>query len=76
MLVQFGYYQDSGMQATHWLVVAAGDAIGAVLRTLVYEIYSESENAHLFPLLTLTVNILGNSIGKGYIAKISGSLAE
>ena len=55
------------MQASHWLVVAAGGATGALLRTLVYEIYSESRNAHFFPLPTLTVNILGSFIiGIGY----------
>ncbi|USE33809.1 fluoride efflux transporter CrcB [Endozoicomonas sp. SCSIO W0465] len=44
----------------NYLSVAAGGALGALARSLIYEWYAKSGNEQLFPLPTITVNIIGS----------------
>lgn len=66
------------MQASYWLAVAAGGAVGALLRAGIYELFVLSRNPHLHPLPTLTVNILGSLvIGVAwYLLVEKGGLSE
>ncbi|WP_422459060.1 fluoride efflux transporter CrcB [Endozoicomonas sp. ALB115] len=59
----------------NYLAVAAGGALGALARSLVYEWYAKSGNDQLFPLPTLTVNIIGSFlIGIGWYCLVEKSL--
>ena len=44
----------------NYLAVAFGGAIGALTRSLVYEWFAKSGNDRLYPLPTLTVNVVGS----------------
>ncbi|MGB0361103.1 MAG: fluoride efflux transporter CrcB [Endozoicomonas sp.] len=46
----------------NYLAVAVGGGLGAVSRSLVYEWYAKTGNDYLYPLPTLTVNIIGSFI--------------
>ncbi|MGY0219034.1 fluoride efflux transporter CrcB [Endozoicomonadaceae bacterium StTr2] len=59
----------------NYLAVALGGALGALIRVRVYELFAESRNAHLFPLPTLTVNIIGSIlIGIGWYCLVEKSM--
>ncbi|MGI9281039.1 MAG: fluoride efflux transporter CrcB [Endozoicomonas sp.] len=53
------------MQATHWIAVAAGGALGAILRAFIYELFVLTRNPHLHHYPTLTVNLVGSIIMGG-----------
>ena len=59
----------------NYLAVAAGGALGALTRSLVYECYAKSGSDQWFPLPTLTVNIVGSFlIGIGWYCLVERSL--
>ena len=59
----------------NYLVIAAGGALGALLRSFVYQLFAASRNAHLFPLPTLTVNITGSVlIGIGWYCLVEKAM--
>ena len=64
------------MQAIlNYLAVAAGGAFGALTRSLVYQWYAQSGNDKLFPLPTLTVNVVGSFLmGIGWYCLVEKSL--
>ncbi|OED44253.1 hypothetical protein ACH42_08135 [Endozoicomonas sp. (ex Bugula neritina AB1)] len=59
----------------NYLAIAAGGALGALLRSFIYEAVAQSRNAHLYPLATLTVNILGSVlIGIGWYCLVEKTM--
>ena len=59
----------------NYIAVASGGALGALLRSFVYGRFACSENAHLFALPTLTVNIIGSVlIGIGWYCLVEQSM--
>ncbi len=59
----------------NYLAIAIGGALGALLRSVVYTHFAESGDAHLFPLPTLTVNILGSVlIGIGWYCLVEKAM--
>ena len=59
----------------NYLVIAAGGALGALLRSFVYQRFAESRNAHLFPIPTMVVNIIGSIlIGIGWYCLVEKSM--
>lgn len=44
----------------NWVFVAIGGMLGAVLRTAIYQLYTQNQAINLFPYATLTVNLLGS----------------
>ncbi len=44
----------------NYFAVALGGALGAVVRAWTYSLFAEFRSAHLFPLPTLTVNVIGS----------------
>ncbi|MDD7805572.1 MAG: fluoride efflux transporter CrcB [Endozoicomonas sp. (ex Botrylloides leachii)] len=59
----------------NYIAVAIGGALGALLRSIVYEYFAETGNVHLFPLPTLIVNIVGSILmGIGWFCLIEQSM--
>ena len=59
----------------NYIAVATGGALGALLRSVIYEHFAASDNAHLFALPTLTVNIMGSIIiGIGWFCLVEHSM--
>ena len=59
----------------NYLMVAAGGAFGALLRSFVYQLFAENRNAHLFPLPTLMVNVVGSVlIGIGWYCLVEKAM--
>lgn len=59
----------------HYLIIAAGGALGATLRALVYQLFAESRNAQLFTLPTMTVNVVGSVlIGIGWYCLVEKAM--
>ena len=59
----------------NYLAIAAGGALGALLRSFVYQLFADSRNAHLFPLPTLAVNVIGSTlIGIGWYCLVEKAM--
>ena len=59
----------------NYIAVAFGGALGALIRTCAYEWFAETRNAHLFPLPTLTVNVIGSIlIGIGWYCLVEKTM--
>ncbi len=59
----------------NYLAVAMGGALGALLRSFIYGRFAVSGNSHLYPLPTLTVNVLGSVlIGIGWYCLVEKAM--